>query len=477
MRKREIKKFTGVLAALLSAFLWLFSPASGEGADTVSLFVPETVQAYESGRIMLLSPAEGQAELRLLDMLDNCWLTVSAFVQAGQNAIAWDGTGAYGEQLMSGTFRWQAEVRTAGGETLRAEHRFRIQGAVPTLVYALPSSETLYLDGGEKWFVECFVTSECRVEMEVLQGNECVFRKETTLKDEDGDTLSWAGKISGSTRIAPGEYTVRFRSKQNPGYAHVFPLTVEEKTPELTLPESTGPILPERGMTDAEIWDIMRQPSVVIAGKGSFLRIDLYEKPSSRSAVIGSLRCATQALEVLGREGNWTRVRAWSHTDGQCVTGYIQTRKLTVARPSGHYGVLVDKREQTLTLFEDGRAVATIPVSTGLAVGRDTYRETPAGAFLTDVHFAASFAQEGYRYDYPLRYDAGNILHSVGYLRRGTVSNGSAKDYGDMLPELGQKASHGCVRISPFSTPENPLNIYWLWTHLPYHTRVLILED
>ena len=41
---------------------------------------------------------------------------------------------------------------------------------------------------------------------------------------------------------------------------------------------------------------------------------------------------------------------------------------------------------------------------------------------------------------------------------------------------MGTKASHGCVRIQN-RPDENGLNAYWLWTHLPYHTKVLILDD
>ena len=82
------------------------------------------------------------------------------------------------------------------------------------------------------------------------------------------------------------------------------------------------------------------------------------------------------------------------------------------------------------------------------------------------------FAQEGYRYEYPLKYDAGNMIHGAGFVR-----TGRARDYSDTLPKLGQKASHGCTRVSPFSTELFPINMYWLWIHLPYHTRVIVLDD
>ena len=118
----------------------------------------------------------------------------------------------------------------------------------------------------------------------------------------------------------------------------------------------------------------------------------------------------------------------------------------------------------------------TVPVSTGLPTEKKPERETSPGAFLTDIHFSRDFAQDGARYDYPLRYQGGNIIHSTGYARIPHAAY-SVKDYSRNLPKLGQKASHGCVRVSPFASPDCEINSFWLWTHLPYHTRVVILDD
>ena len=226
-------------------------------------------------------------------------------------------------------------------------------------------------------------------------------------------------------------------------------------------------------MSEEEIWEIMMKPSVVIDDNGTFRRFDLYSTPKVvKTRTVGTLRCALQGLEVLDADGTWAHVRAWRHEDGKPVEGYYMQKKLTVVKPSTHYGVLIDKRDQTLTLYQDGHAVGSVPVSTGLVEGIETYRETPAGAFLTDVHTGASFAQDGYRYEYPLRYDGGNYIHGVGYSRTSRV-----RDYSENQKLLGQKASHGCTRVSVTLQEGCKFNIYWLWAHLPYHTRVIILDD
>ena len=69
------------------------------------------------------------------------------------------------------------------------------------------------------------------------------------------------------------------------------------------------------------------------------------------------------------------------------------------------------------------------------------------------------------------------ILVSFAAQPDGFTRDGRGRDYSRNLPLLGQKASHGCVRVSPFVSEDSPVNMYWLWLRLPYHTRVIILDD
>ena len=479
MNQKSMLKMTGagraarVFGLLLLALLLLAAGRAG-AEEKLKVSLPETVKGYTPCKITIQSPADGEAVLRLVDAKKNCWLIRRENVTAGENKLDWDGLGANGERMLAGPFRFEVTVTTVEGQEYTATAKFNINATTPSVVYALPSSDTLYLDHGERWFVEVYTTvADCLVAMEVRdEAGKTVYTREETVDNEDGISIRWAGSLNNSKKIKPGNYTVSVWSKLNKTYTVTFPLNVEEKTPAAPAAGPTGPIIPERGMSDEEIWEIMMKPSFVIDGNGSFLTFDLYSLPSSDSRPVGTLRCALQGLEILNTVGDWAHVRAWSHEGGYELIGYIQLRKLVVYSPQKQYGILVDKRDQTLTLFEYGKRIATVPVSTGLKTPGNSYRETPPGAFLTDVHFGSSFAQDGYRYEYPLRYDAGNIIHGVGFVREGRV-----KDYSDNLPLLGQKASHGCVRVSSFLEEGEFLNIFWLWTHLPYHTRVIILDD
>ncbi len=463
-----------VLFGLLLVFVLSAALTAAAETDGLTVSVPETVRSYTPCEIVIRSPAAGEAELRMFDQMQNLWLVRKEQVQAGENVLTWDGLGAFGERMFSGPYRFVVRVRTPEGREWSAEAPFTIKGSLQTLVYALPSSETLYLDKSEKWFVECYVTSACLVAMEVRDAaGEIAFYREKNVTSADGTSIFWSGALDSRKRIAEGKYTVRMWSKLNPDYVCSFPLTVKQADPEKPAVGTTGPVVPERGMSEAEIWEIMMKPSVVINANGSFRTFDLYSTKKVGSRAVGTLRCGLQGLEVLETEGAWAHVRAWRHEDGKPVEGYYLLKHLTVYRPAPHYGVLIDKQEQTLTVYRDGHAIGTVPVSTGLATRGNSYRETPSGAFLTDVHSGASFAQEGFRYEYPLRYDGRYYIHGTGYER-----NSRVRDYSEHQKQLGQKASHGCTRVSVcLQEADSPFNMYWLWANLPYHTRIIILDD
>ena len=474
--KSGLSRLLSACACLLFCCLFFLFPAPAGAEGELTLSLPSAVKGYSSCSLTVTAPFAGEAELRLYDSLENPWLIRRVTLSAGENVIPWDGLGAGREKLMSGPYRFDIVLAGPEGREVSASAKFTLRGFNPALALAIPSSETLYLDQGENWFVECWVPARCIVTMEVRSGEGAVvFTKNYILQDEDKDIIRWDGS-SGRKKLAPGDYTLRLFARTAPDFDWVWPLTLEPSAPAPLPVSITGEVIPSRDLSEAEIWEIMMKPSVVINAKGSALRFPLRKSPDQRSAVAGLLCCATQGLEVLEIQGDWARVRAADYSTGRLAEGWYPLSELTVCAPAPHYAVLVDKRAQTLTVWQDGKPFATVPVSTGLATPARPERETSPGAFLTDVHYSPDFAQDGMRYDYPLRYQGGNIIHSTGFVRIPHAAY-SVKDYSKNLPLLGQKASHGCVRVSPFASADCPVSSYWLWTHLPYHTRVIILDD
>ena len=71
-----------------------------------------------------------------------------------------------------------------------------------------------------------------------------------------------------------------------------------------------------------------------------------------------------------------------------------------------------------------------------------------------------------------IRFNDGDLLHEVPYVER---ADGS-KIYSATEPYLGQKASHGCVRVQRNRTPEG-VNMQWLWDNRKKNTKLVIWED
>jgi len=105
--------------------------------------------------------------------------------------------------------------------------------------------------------------------------------------------------------------------------------------------------------------------------------------------------------------------------------------------------VYIDQNLQAMFVYENGKLVRVMPVSTGRA-GKDTY--TPAWEG-TIGHYVGTFSSFGTTQDegwFLFMGEGGILIHGAPYL----VENG-VKVYQD-LELLGvYPASHGCIRLSP----------------------------
>ena len=133
------------LLALILVCVLAFSAAAAETPE-LAVSLPETVKGYTPCKIVITSPAAGEAELKLLDPMQNLWLTRKEQITEGENIIPWDGLGEFGERMFAGPYRFLVKVRTENGNELSAVAIFQIYGTSQTLVYALQSSDKVYLE-------------------------------------------------------------------------------------------------------------------------------------------------------------------------------------------------------------------------------------------------------------------------------------------------------------------------------------------
>ncbi len=456
-----------LLAGVL--FLCLLMPGFLAGADSFSIAPRGSMSAYGENIFWVCVPEAGELQLEIADE-DNLYRVLEQRVDQGENEIPWDGLGVNQERLNKKVYTVRGKMKADSGRTYEAECMLNLETSSQALVYALPSSDRVYTEQKEDWFVELkmMLTDELVAEFYAPEGEEPLLTLRRTFSGGRVSTCSLRSLLNGR-EIEPGSYRVRMYALGNPRYSSEFDLLVLSGSRPVRPVEVTGSVMPGENASDAEIWEKMMMPSVVVDIKPTSHQ-KVYAERDEKSASLGTLHGQSQGVEVLEIREDWALISAWNHESASPVTGWVPLRVLKVEEPQGEYALLLDKRQQTLTLFRRGERVDTLLVSTGRAEKNELYQETAAGCFLTDLH-RADFSTNGLKYDYVIRYDGGNLLHQIPY-----AWGNDRKDYLAGEVYLGTKASHACVRIQA-KAGENGINAYWLWTHLPYHTRLIILDD
>ena len=392
-------------------------------------------------------------------------------VPAGTTRIEWDGCGYNRERLTTISYHIRCRLAGDSGKEYNLSFDSPVEYTAQALQFALESADTVSLAAPADWFMELKTIQNGTVSVEFLPEGAgepaYVFRRTVSTGRITHMTFR---QVVGNAEIEPGRYRVRVYEISSPGYSAEFSLNVTADAPAAQDIFLTGSVMPPENASDEEIWEMMMRPSVVVdIGYTDHQRV--YEEPDGESRVLGTLHGQTQALEVLEIGEKWVLVHAWNHEQGEEVTGWVPRAKLKVEYPSGRYGILIDKVSQTLSVYENGKMIETLMVSTGRMEKGALYQETAAGSFLTGLH-RVDYSTNGNRYDYVIQYDGGNLIHQIPY-RHG---NGK-KLFSEGEGFLGAKASHACVRVQALPGAASGLNAYWLWTHIPYHTRVIILDD
>ena len=454
----------------MAAVIWLAAVCLltfGAAEEKLSIRCENRMLSYHRNVFAVEAPEAGILTIQIQDE-HHVYRMLTEQVSGGSGRVEWDGLGWNGERLNSKVYQIQSELTGESGKTYKSLFSTYVDYSAQALIFGLPSADTLYLDDPGSWFIEGKTVLNGTVLLEI--------------RSRDGETPVYSGtkEVSGGKilkmvfsdlweALQPGSYTARICEISNPEYDSRFPLTVEEYSPDLTRIAVTGSNMPKRGDSDEEIWRKMREPGVVV----DIPYLDhqkVYDRSEETGKVLGTLHGQTQALSVFETNEDWTRIGAWNHEEGEYMEGWVPTDRLKLAFPQGRYGLLLDKKAQTLTVYEDGRPIETLLVSTGRMEKDELYQETAAGSFLTGLH-RTDYSTNGQKYDFVIQYDGGNLMHQIPY-----AWGNNQKNFTEGRALLGSKGSHACIRVQA-DPGENGLNAYWLWTHIPYQTRLIILDD
>lgn len=235
----------------------------------------------------------------------------------------------------------------------------------------------------------------------------------------------------------------------------------------------------EMDISDTEgVWAMLQSPVTVIDGNQKS-QYALRAEPDKKAETVGEITCASQSVHVLETLDNgWSLVECYSssfHNSkteqwNALVQGYVETEKLKVVEPHPYMGLVVDKLTQRLYVFVEGELYSTLKVSTGLPNEKQPYNETRSGEFLF-VSAVGDFKSDNLTCEKGIRFNFGDLIHTVPH-----TGSGDNKNYESFEKLLGQRASHGCIRVQRKRTPEG-VNMTWIWNHYKKHTKLVIWED
>ena len=244
----------------------------------------------------------------------------------------------------------------------------------------------------------------------------------------------------------------------------------------------------EEGRMDEDaIWQVLTQPVTVLSGKQREQVRVLARPDKNCTDYVGVVTCASQGVHVLERGEEWSLIEAYSSAEegsavkvfAEAFQGYVKTDRLKEEEVDQTYGLVIDKLQQRLYVFKEGKLFSTLLCSTGFAKEGKPFHETPAGEFLVVSWTGGFWSDGGLWCDMGMRINSGILLHEVPCRVLTDEATGEKKkDYSRCERYLGEKASHGCIRIQKEKTPEG-VNAKWLWDNLnrkPY-TKVIIWDD
>ena len=105
---------------------------------------------------------------------------------------------------------------------------------------------------------------------------------------------------------------------------------------------------------------------------------------------------------------------------------------------------------------------------TGLVNKKQPWNETRSGEFLLMLPAVGGFQDGNMICSYAIRYNSGDLIHEV--------PHSTTSGYSTYEPKLGEKASHGCIRVQRRRTPSG-VNMEWIWENRKSNVKIVIWED
>ncbi len=512
-------RFRSVICGLVFLlFVCVTMVALGEGT-LEWIDPPDTIRPGKAIRLSFSVSLAGDADILVKDA-SGATLDVLAedfSAKAGRNNLIWDGK-VSGAPLPLGSYVLQVVQGTA-----EASAQVNIGDESPVILSAFPSDT--HIVPGQEWHLKVETNLQATLTLKLDKDSGDIVLYEALLP-AGAHEIPWDGTVDGQP-LPPGNQNISLNLTDNTGFSsngEQLTITVEDpSTSPVPAPDSdsdssanpdSAPVnteiisvvennsgekmnspadfssytcshescfftLPMGVMDEAAIWEAMMQPMTVVKGEQRQV-VKVYAEPNKDSQAVGEVTCDSQGLHIIETLDNgWTLVEAYSSSIHSSkvknwagfFSGYIETSRLETKQPHEKFGLLLDKLTQRMYVFQEGKIITELLISTGLVNNKQPYNETPAGEFMI-VSRTGGFWSGNMWCDLALRINGGILVHEVPCFK----SDDNVRDYGPFERVLGQKASHGCIRVQQKLSPEG-INMRWLWDNLKLNTRVFIWDD
>lgn len=511
---RHRKTISLVLIIVILA-VSLSSIAAEEGLIFVE--TPSLVRPGKTQKLAFDSKSSGQAALWVADSEEKLLgkaLDITAV--PGQNNVFWDGLLPGEEMLSPGDYVF---VLVLGEESI--SRPFSVGDESPQLSQVRISDPNIRAQ--EDWSIHAIANIPGTIHVNVA-GADGVQREILKAKVPAGSLIiPWDGSMHDGESNPIGVNTVSLSLSDEEGYfsnPHHFIIHIEElaaKPPEASVADSlsvsdtspaafqynipsgkkiekdlwgqdywTSPV----GLFDEEaIWKVMMQPLTIVEGADQRQTYKLRKTPDKNSArdnIVGEVTFISQGVHILETLDNgWSLVETYNSSYGpsnrsrrgygdtdDLMQGYIETSLLKSVQPRDDYGLLIDKLKQEMYIFKDGKLFTTLTISTGKPTKQQPWNETPSGEFLM-ISRVGDFNAGNLVCGMAMRINGGALIHEVPYIVNESTGY---KDYSSQERVLGEKASHGCVRVQRKNNDDG-VNMTWLWNNIKVNTKVLVWED
>jgi lipoprotein-anchoring transpeptidase ErfK/SrfK len=201
--------------------------------------------------------------------------------------------------------------------------------------------------------------------------------------------------------------------------------------------------------------------NITVLNEGETTAVNIRELPSPDSRSLGVVYGDLTNVEVIEHLDNgYTEVSTRDYITTKPISGFVPTKYIKQIELNQKYGVVVDLNKQKVYVYKDDDVIKTLMCSTGLD---DNQHFTPTGFYRIGER-GDSFYSHKYKEGahYWVRFNNNYLFHSVPF-------DENKKLIEEEAAKLGQKASHGCIRLSVDDAR-------WFYENIPKGTPVIIKD-